>query len=96
MNKCSMSVTYLVKNKKTKALYILRSFSKKQFIDNNPNNPYIKNEIIDLYKKYHPNIVKTFGYFEYDKCFTFIKEYCSMGNLNDLFLNLKEKKLNLT
>lgn len=95
-SKCSKSVTYLVKNKKTKALYILRSFSKKQFIDNNPNNPYIKNEIIDLYKKYHPNIVKTFGYFEDDNSFTFIKGYCSMGNLNDLFLNLKEKKLNLT
>ena len=93
MNKCSMSVTYLVKNKNTKALYILRAFNKKQFIDNNPNNPSVKNEIIDLYKIYHPNIVKTFGYFENDTFFTFIKEYCSMGNLNDLFLNLKEKKI---
>ena len=92
----SKRLSLLQKYKKTNASYILRYIPKKKFDNNYPDNPYIKKEIIDLYKKNHPNIVKTFGHFENNKFCIFIKEYCSIGDLNDLFLNIKEKKISLT
>jgi calcium-dependent protein kinase len=50
----------------------------------------IKNEINNMKRVDHPNIVKLFEFFEDEECFYMVTEYCSGGQLFESIVKKKK------
>ena len=82
----SFATVHLVKHKETGVIRAMKAIKKGTGLEDEDNEEEIINEINILMKMDHPNIVKIFEFYNSEKHFYLITEYCEGGCLYDLII----------
>ena len=86
----SFGQVYLVKHKKTKAIYAIKSIDKRdeQNLEEKAN---FAREVEIMYKLHHPNIVKLYGHFEDNDYCYFIMQYIPKRSVYEIIPKIGKK-----
>ena len=84
---------YLFQHNGTKSLYIVKALDKRKIEFNQENEHLLKQEIENIYKLYHKNIVKIYGHFEDNYYCYILIEHLPFGNIRELLPIDNKKRL---